>query len=189
MLKASQLKKGNVVNINDLPYQVRSVEVSAPTARGSNTVYRVRFVGITTGQNLEQSFKGSDTLEEMSLDRRMVSFLYSDQDTCHFMDAENYEQYSLHDDQLEEQRPWLVENMEGITALMLEGNLMAVELPSNVELEIVETAPVIKGATATNRNKPATLSNGHVVQVPEHMSPGEWVRINTETGKFMARVR
>jgi elongation factor P len=189
MMKASQLKKGNVVNINDLPYQVKSIDVSTPTARGSNTLYRVRFTGITSGQNLDQSFKGSDTLEEMSLDRRPVSFLYSDQDTCHFMDAENYEQYSLYNDQLDDQRNWLVENMEGITALMLEGHIVAIELPSNVEMEIVETVPVIKGATATNRNKPATLSNGHVVQVPEYMSTGEWVRINTETGKFMARAR
>ena len=189
MLKASQLKKGNVVNINDLPYQVRSVDISTPTARGSNTVYRVRFTGITNGQNLDQSFKGNDTLEEMSLDRRAVSFLYSDQEACHFMDAENFEQYSLFNDQLEEQRNWLVENMEGITALMLEDNLVAIELPSNVDLQIAETVPVIKGATATNRNKPATLSNGHVVQVPEYMSTGEWVRINTETGKFMARAK
>ncbi len=189
MLKASQLKKGNVVNINDQAFQVRSVDVSTPTARGSNTVYRVRFSGITTGQNLEQSFKGTDSLEELSLDRRPVSFLYGDQDTCHFMDSDNYEQYSLHHDQLEDQRNWLVENMEGITALMLEGSIVAIELPANVELEIADTAPVIKGATATNRNKPATLSNGHVVQVPEYMSPGEWVRVNTETGKFMARVK
>ncbi|MBI5897041.1 MAG: elongation factor P-like protein YeiP, partial [Desulfobacterales bacterium] len=95
----------------------------------------------------------------------------------------------VHVDQLEEQKDWLVENMEGLGALMLDGQLVAVELPAAVALEIVETAPVIKGATATNRNKPATLTNGRVVQVPEYMSPGDRVRINTETGKFMARVR
>jgi elongation factor P len=105
------------------------------------------------------------------------------------MDAENYEQYSLHVDQLEEQKDWLLDNMEGLTALMLEGQLAAIELPASVEFEIVETAPVIKGATATNRNKPATLSNGRVVLVPEYMAPGDRVRINTETGKFMSRVR
>lgn len=188
-MKANQLKKGNVVNINGLPYQVRHIDISTPTARGSNTLYRVRFTGITNGQNLDQSYKGTDVLEEMSLDRRAVSYLYSDQENCHFMDAQNYEQYSLHVDYLADRKDWLIDNLEGIVALMLDGRMLAIELPSAVDLEIVETAPVIKGATATNRNKPATLSNGRVVLVPEYMSPGEWVRVNTETGKFIARAR
>lgn len=188
-MKANQLKKGNVVNINGLPYQVRHIDISTPTARGSNTLYRVRFTGITNGQNLDQTYKGTDVLEEMSLDRRAVSYLYSDQENCHFMDAQNYEQYSLHVDYLADRKDWLIDNLEGIVALMLDGRMLAIELPSAVDLEIVETAPVIKGATATNRNKPATLSNGRVVLVPEYMSPGEWVRVNTETGKFIARAR
>jgi elongation factor P len=189
LLKANQLKKGNVVNINGQPYQVRHIDVSTPTARGSNTLYRVKLTGVTNGQNLDQTYKGSDNLEEMSLDRRAVSYLYGDQEYGHFMDAENYEQHSLHVDQLADQRQWLVDNMTGITALLLDGQILGIELPATVDLEIVETAPVIKGATATNRNKPATLSNGHVVLVPEYMSPGEWVRVQTESGKFVARAK
>jgi elongation factor P len=189
VLKVNQLKKGYVININGLPYQVRHIDISTPTARGTNTIYRVKYTGVTNGQNLDQTYKGTDTLEEMSLDRRAVTYLYSDQENCHFMDAENYEQYSLHVDQLADQREWLADNMTGIMALMLDGQILAIELPTTVDLEIVETAPVIKGATATNRNKPATLSNGHVVLVPEYMPPGEWVRVNTETGKFMARTK
>jgi elongation factor P len=189
LLKANQLKKGNVVNINGQPYQVRHIDISTPTARGSNTLYRVKFTGVTSGQNLDQTYKGSDTLEEMSVDRRAVSYLYSDKEYCHFMDTENYEQHSLHVDQLADQRDWLADNMTGITALLLDERIVGIELPATVDLEIVETAPVIKGATATNRNKPATLSNGHVVLVPEYMSPGEWVRVQTETGKFVARAK
>jgi elongation factor P len=189
MLKASNLKKGQVVNLNGQAYQARQIETQTPSARGANTLYRVRFNGITTGQNLEQTYKGNDTLEEMTLERRSANYLYHDQQAYHFMDAENYEQYSLFAEQLEEQRDWLVENMEGITALMLDGQVVGIELPASVEMEIVETAPVIKGATATNRNKPATLANGRVVLVPEYLSDGERVRINTETGKFMGRVK
>jgi elongation factor P len=188
-MKASQLKKGNVINLNGQPYQVIQIDISTPTARGGNTLYRVRFKGITSGQNLDQSYKGNDNLDEMTLDRRQVSFLYSDQENFHFMDSENYEQYSLHREQVGDQQDWLGDNMEGITALMLDGQVVGIELPANVELEISDTAPVIKGATATNRNKPATLSNGRVVLVPEYMSPGERVRVNTETGKFMSRVK
>jgi elongation factor P len=189
VLKANQLKKGNVININGQPYQVRHIDISTPTARGSNTLYRVKFTGVTSGQNLDQTYKGTDTLEEMTVDRRAVSYLYADQEYCHFMDTENYEQHSLHVDQLADQRDWLVDNMTGITALLLDERIVGVELPAIVDLEIVETAPVIKGATATNRNKPATLSNGHVVLVPEYMSPGEWVRVQTESGKFVARAK
>lgn len=188
-MKASQLRKGNVIGINGVVYRVRDIDMQTPSARGGNTLFRVRMTSIPGGQNLDQSYKSNDVVEELALERRHITYLYTDQATYHFMDAENYEQYVVHADQLEEQKDWLVENMEGLGALMLDGQVMAVELPAAVEFEIVETAPVIKGATATNRNKPATLTNGRVVQVPEYMSPGDRVRINTETGKFMARVR
>ena len=123
MLKANQLKKGNVININGLPYQVRHIDISTPTARGSNTLYRVKFNGITNNQNLDQTYKGSDSVEEMTLDRRAVSYLYSDKENCHFMDAENYEQYSLHFDQLADQRNWLADDMDGLTALLQDGQI------------------------------------------------------------------
>jgi elongation factor P len=189
VLKASQLRKGHVVKINGLAYQVQQIDIQTPSARGANTLYRVRLTGITSGQNIDQTYKGNDSLEEMNLDRRPVSFLYSEPETYHFMDAENFEQYSLHAEQLGEQSDWIVDNMTGITALLLDSQVVAIELPAAVELEIVETAPVIKGATATNRNKPATLSNSRVVQVPDHLTTGDRVRINTETGKFMSRAR
>ncbi|MBU1169902.1 MAG: elongation factor P-like protein YeiP [Proteobacteria bacterium] len=186
-MKASQLRKGLVVSINGAPYRVRDIDVSTPTARGGNTMYRVKFTSIANGQNLDQSFKSNDNLDELILDHRPINFLYSDPDAYHFMDAENFEQYSLSADQVEDQKDWLVENMEGLFALLLDGQVVSIELPSAVDLEIVETAPMIKGATATSRNKPATLSNGRVVLVPEYLASGERVRVNTETCKFMSR--
>ena len=188
-MKASQLRKGHVVNLNGSPHRVRDFDVSTPTARGGNTLYRVKFTSITTGQNLDQSFKSTDSLEELTLDRRPITFLYSDPEAFHFMDAENFEQHSLSPDQVDDQSDWLVENMEGLFALLLDGQIVAIELPAAVDLEIVETAPMIKGATATSRNKPATLTNGRVVLVPEYLSSGDRVRVNTETGKFMARAK
>jgi elongation factor P len=188
-MKASQLRKGHVVSLNGAPFRVRDIDVSTPTARGGNTLYRVKFTGVTTGQNLDQSFKSNDALEELTLDRRPITYLYNDPDGYHFMDAENFEQYSLGIDQVEDQKDWLIENMEGLSALLLEGRIVAIELPAAVDLDIVETAPMIKGATATSRNKPATLSNGRVVLVPEYLASGDRVRVNTETGKFMSRVK
>ncbi len=189
MPKACNLQKGNVVRVNNQPYRVGQIEVQTPSARGANTLYKVRFAGIPEGQKHEQTFKGNDFLEEMDLERRPVSFLFSDKGLFTFMDTENYEQYTLSEDHLEGKIPWIVDGLEGIIALLLEGQILSIELPASVDLEITETAPAIKGATVTNRTKPATLSNDHVVQVPEYLSAGVIVRVNTETGKFMSRVK
>lgn len=188
-MKASQLSKGMVVSLNGTAYRVRDIDISTPTARGGNTLYRVKFTGVTTGQNLDQTFKSNDTLDELTLEKRPISFLYSDPDNFHFMDSESYEQYSMTSEQLDDQKDWLQENMEGLYGMLLDGQFVAIELPSSVDLEIVETAPMIKGATATSRNKPATLTNGRVVLVPEYLETGDRVKVNTETGKFMSRAK
>lgn len=189
MPKASNLQKGHIINIDDHPYQVKQIDVHTPSARGANTLYKVRYASLITGQKLDQTYKGNDLLEEMAVDKRRVSFLYHDQDMYTFMDSETYEQYTLSAESLEDQVQWLVDGLEGITALLRDGNPLCIELPQAIELEIVETAPVIRGATATNRNKPAKLSNGVSVLVPEYMTAGEIIRVNTETGQYMARVK
>lgn len=189
MIKACNLQKGNVVRINNRICQVKQVEVQTPSARGANTLYKVRFTTIPDGQKLDQNFKGNDALDEMELERRPVNFLYLDRDMYVFMDTENYEQYTLAEEHLEGQTPWIVDGLEGLTALLLEGQIIAVDLPAAIDLEIVETAPAIKGATATNRNKPATLTNGETVMIPEYLEAGETVRVNPATGKFMGRVQ
>ncbi|MBI9082598.1 MAG: elongation factor P-like protein YeiP [Desulfobacterales bacterium] len=189
MIKACNLQKGNVVRINNRICQVKQIEVQTPAARGGSTLYKVRFAIIPEGQKLDQTFKGNDSLEPLELERRQVSFLYQDQDMYIFMDTENYEQYSLAEQHLEGQVPWIVDGLEGVTALLLEGQIIAVDLPATIDVEIVETAPAIKGATATNRNKPATLTNGETVMIPEYLETGETVRVSPSTGKFMGRVK
>lgn len=189
MPKASSLQKGRIINIGNHPYQIKQIDVHTPTARGANTLYKVRYASLITGQKLEQTYKGNDMLEEMVVDKRRVSFLYQDQDMFTFMDSENYEQYTLSGESLEGQTQWLIDGLEGITALLRDGLPLCIELPATVDLEITDTAPVIKGATATNRNKPAILSNGISVLVPEYMTVGEVIRVNTETGQYMMRVK
>ncbi|MDX9786647.1 MAG: elongation factor P-like protein YeiP [Desulfobacterales bacterium] len=189
MLKAGNLKKGHIINIDEQPYQVKQIDIHTPTARGGNTLCKVRFASLITGQKLDQTFKSGDSLEEMTVDRRKVSYLYRDQNMHTFMDSENYEQYTLSADNLEGQRQWLVEGLEGITVLLREGHPLCIELPQAIDLEIVNTAPTIKGASATNRNKPAELSNGVTVLVPDYMAVGEVIRVNTETGQFMSRAK
>ena len=187
MLKASNLKKGNVIAINQQIYMVKHIDVKTPSARGALTLYKVRLMNVQNGQKLDQSFKGNDALEDVELSRRPVQYIFREGDLYTFMDTEDYNQYTLGAETLEDQCVWIIDNLDGITALLNDGRIISIELPQSIQLEIAETAPAIKGATATGRTKPATLSNGVVVQVPEYMEAGEQVKVNTETGKFMSR--
>ncbi len=189
MPKACNIQKGNIIQLNGRPYKVKKIDVHSPSARGANTLYKVRCSEIPSGHKLDQTFKGNDFLEEMEFQKRSVSYIFREQDLYTFMDSENYEQYTLHSDNMEDQVQWLLDGMEGIMALFIDGQMMGIELPSSIDLEIVETAPAIKGATATNRNKPATLTNGHTVQVPEYLRQGDIIQVNTGTGEFMSRVK
>jgi elongation factor P len=187
MPKASNLKKGDIVKLEGGVYIAREIEVQTPSARGSATLYKVRFHHVTTRQKLDMSFKGGEMLEMADLTRRSVSFLYRDRDDFVFMDTADYGQYTLPREQLGDQVDWLAEGLEGLSLMLLDGLPLAMELPASVELEIVDTPPAIKGATATNRTKPATLSNGVEIQVPDYLAAGDRVRVNTQTGKFMSR--
>ncbi len=187
MAKASDLKKGMVVEINGMAHVVKQVEVRSPSSRGASTLYKVRFNNLKTGQKLDESLKGDDFFKDADCVRAKVQFSYIDGDNYIFMDMEDYTQYSISGDELDEQKGYLTEGLEGIVALLIDDAVLAIELPGSVVLPIVETAPGIKGATATGRTKPARLSTGLEVQVPEYLETDELIKVNTLTGKFMSR--
>lgn len=187
MPKASELKKGMIVDIDGAPHIVRQVEAKSPSSRGAATLYKVRFNNLISQQKFDGSYKGEDMLGDVDCQRVDVQYSYLDGDIYYFMNSEDFSQYGLGAEQLEDQIPYLVEQQEGIIALLVEGQLMAIELPQSVSLEILETPPPLSGSSATNRNKTATLSTGLEVQVPEYLAPGEIIKVNTVTGKFMSR--
>ncbi len=187
MPKACDLKRGVVVEIDGIPHAVKNIEAKSPTSRGASTLYKIRFTNLKTGQKLDQSHKGDDMLKEADCLRTTVQYLYKDGEHYMFMNLEDYSQYGLSEYELKDEIPYLVDGLEGITALLVDGALMAIELPSSVSMNIIDTAPGIKGATATGRTKPAILETGLEVQVPEYLEPGERIMINTSTGKFMSR--
>jgi len=187
MPKACDLKKGNVVEINDEAYMVKHIDVRTPSARGAVTLYRIRFSNIKSKQKYEETYKGNDMLSEVVLMKRSVQYLYPDGALHVFMDSQEYSQYMIEGDNIEEELIWITDGMEGLVALLIDGNMVAIELPKSLVFEISETAPGLKGASATARTKPATLSNGVEIQVPEYLEPGEMVKVNTETKKFMSR--
>jgi len=187
MPKAGDLKKGNVVEINDEAYMVKHIDVKAPSARGAVTLYKVRFSSIKTKQKYEATYKGNDMLNEVLLLRRSVQYLYPDGEFHVFMDSQEYSQYMIAEDAIEDELVWLTDGMEGLVGLIIDENMVAIEIPNALVFEISETAPGIKGASATARTKPATLSNGIEIQIPEYLEAGEMVKVNTETRKFMSR--
>ncbi len=189
MPKASDLKTGSVVDIKGMPYIVKKLEAKSPSSRGAATLYKVRFINLQTKQKLDESFKGDDFLKEADCERTQVQFSYKDGDQYTFMNSEDYSQYSINSDSIEELVPYITDGLDGITALLSDGVLLSIELPQSLNLEIVDTAPGIKGATATGRTKPATLTTGLEIQVPEYLEPGELIKINTTTGKFMSRAK
>lgn len=187
MPKASELKKGVVVEINGAPHSVKQVEAKTPSSRGAATLYKIRFTNLKTGQKLDESYKGDDLLKEADCVRVPLQYSYLDGDTYMFMNAEDYSQYGLNSDEIEDQVGYITEGLEDIVGLIMDGALLGIELPQSVVVEVVDTAPGIKGATAAGRSKPATLSTGLEVQVPEYLEPGEMIKVNTVTGKFMSR--
>ena len=187
MPKACDLKKGHIVEINNEIYMVKHIDVKTPSARGAVTLYKVRFSNVKTKQKYEESYKGSDTLSDVDLQRKPVQYLYPDGDFHVFMDTQEYGQYMVAQEAIEDELVWLTDGMEEITGLIIEGNMVAIEIPTALVFEIVETAPGIKGASATARTKPATLSNGVEVQVPEYLETGEKIKVNVETRKYMSR--
>jgi elongation factor P len=117
-----------------------------------------------------------------------VQYSYLDGTQYVFMNAEDYSQYFLDAEVLEGQIEYLMDGIEDMSGLLVDGNLVAINLPQSVVMEITETAPGIKGASASARTKPATMVTGLVVQVPEYIEQGESIKINTTNGKYMSRV-
>ncbi len=187
MVKACDLKRGNLVGINGMPHVVEELKVSTPSARGAASIYRFRFRNLVSKAKQDVSCKGDESFAEIDFERRPVQYLYRDADSYTFMDTEDFSQFSLPQDTVEEQARFLVEDMEGIFALLSDGKILTIEMPQKVELKVTSCEPVMKGATAASRSKPATCQTGLIVHVPEYLEAGESIIVDTATGEFLSR--
>lgn len=187
MFNASDLKKGDVVKIDGDPHIVETVKVQTPSARGAMTLYKIRFRDLKTKRKVDQSLRGDDVLAEADFERRPVQYLFGDASSITFMDLQDYSQFTLAKDEIEDEWPYLTEGGEGLIAISSEGRVLGLEIPTFINVEIVETRPSVKGGSVTARTKPATLSTGLVVQVPEYMVVGEVIRVDTRTGEYASK--
>ena len=186
-MKASDIKKGNVVEYNGTVYQVRDIERSSPQGRGGNVKFRFTMYSVPGGVKYDLSQGADDELREVELTRRASTFSYKDGEAFVFLDAEDYTPYQLDADVVGDAAGYITDGLEDCYVQLIEDAPVAVQLPPSVELEVVETPPELKGGTATKRPKPARLSTGLEIMVPEYIVNGERILVSTTTGEFAGR--
>jgi elongation factor P len=186
-MKAYDIKKGNVVEHGGTVYQVRDIERSSPQGRGGNVKYRFTMYSVPGGTKYDLSVGAEDDLREVDLSRREATYSYKDGDAFVFMDAEDYTQYTLDADVVGDAAGYISEGLGGCYIQLIEDAPVAVQLPPSVVLTVVDTPPELKGGTATKRPKPAKLSTGIEIMVPEYISNGERISVSTTTGEFNGR--
>jgi elongation factor P len=184
---AKEIKRGYVVNYNGAPCLIETINVQSPSARGATTFYKFRARNLSTGQKTDITLRSGESLDEADFQRRPVKYMYSDATSLYFLDQEDYNQYSLPKEDLTEESKYLTESLDGVLAMIYNEQCIGVQLPVAVELNITQCDPAIKGASATARTKPATLETGLVVQVPEYLTEGETIKIDTRNGEYLSR--
>lgn len=186
MIKAIELRKGRAcIYENDLYLCHDSQHVT----KGNKRSYmQARLKNFKTGQIIDVRFRVDDTLEVPFLETKEYEYLYHDGKHYVLMDKESFEQVSVEPELFGDALPFLKENTT-ISGLLYEGNIISVELPHVVELQVQDTPPVVKGATVTNQPKDATLETGVRVRVPGFIEPGEIVRIDTRSGEYIERAK
>lgn len=187
MPRASEIKKNSAVEYDGAVYFVKDIERSVPQGRAGGSLYRMRMYDVVTGNKIDQTFKDTDMLNLADLVRRAASFSYSDGDEFVFMDNEDFTQYSLNREAIADELLFITEETQGVMVILVSEAPVALALPPTVELVIEDTDPSVKGGSATARTKPARMATGLVIQVPEHISTGDRIKINVDERKFLSR--
>lgn len=184
---AKEIKNGSVVNYNGSPVLITGISVQSPSARGAATLYKFRGRNLVTKQKQDITLKGTESLEEADFARRAVNMMYTDQTHMYLLDQETYEQYAVPIGDVEEERKFITEGLEGLLALIYNDECVGVQVPQTIELLVTQCDPGVKGDSATKRTKPATLETGLVVQVPEYLAEGERIKVDSRTGEYLSR--
>lgn len=184
MVYASDFRKGITFEMNGEPHVVLDFQHVKP-GKGAAFV-RTKYRNILTGATREEAFNPNDKFENAIIETKTMQYSYSDGDLYYFMDSETFDMIPLSLEQVEDAIKYLRENDEA-TIKFYKGNAFLVEAPNFVDLKIVETEPGVKGNTATNVTKAATVETGAVIQVPIFIEEGEIIQIDTRTGEYLGR--
>lgn len=186
MISTTDFRNGLRIQIEGEPYEIIEFQHVKPGKGGA--FVRTRLRNLKTGNVNEKTFRSGERFEEPPVEDQEMQFLYAQGQEYYFMNTQTYEQVSITADHLGDARDFLKENMV-VKIMFYQGKPLGVQLPVFVELRIVETAPGVRGDTATGGTKPATLETGAVIKVPFHIQQGEVVRIDTRTRAYVERVK
>ena len=185
-MRASEMRKGQTVKIDGKLYAI--VDYQHVKLGKGGAVYQTKLKSLTDGLIQNVRLRAEETVEEAYLDKRTYEYLYSSGSEHILMDTKTYDQITLDDDAFGDGAKYLKPNTQ-LQVSMYQGKPIIVTLPITVDLEVADTGPEIKGATATNQPKPATLETGLVVQVPPFIKVGDIIRVDTRTGEYMTRAK
>ena len=185
-MQANQMRAGMVIEFEGQRYTVLKQNIMIP-GKGA-AVIQVEMRNIKTGAKKDQRWRTADTVERLMTEDKEFTFSYADGDSLVLMDPETYEQNTVHKDILGDRLPFLVENMV-VNVRLIEGEPVAMTLPEQVTLEVVEADPVVKGQTAASSYKPAMLSNGVKTMVPPFVTTGEKIVVSTEDASYVERAK
>ncbi len=185
-ISANDIRKGMVILHEGSPVKVMDFHHHTPG--NLRAMVQARLRNLLTGNSFEFRFRSNDTLERVVLEQQKMEYLYSDGSHHHFMNNQNYEQVALTEEELGDAAQWLMPNLT-IEVEFYNGTPIGVTLPMSMELTVTDTEPVLKGATASNSNKPATLENGVSISVPPFIVVGEKIRVNPAESKYIERVK
>lgn len=187
LLEAIEIKRKMFFEHEDTPFHCLDVEISTPTARGGQTLVRIKMRNLLTRAVFDKTFKAGDKFKEPDLVLAPASYLYSDGDGSHFMDQETYETHTLGGNLMGDALSYLTEGLI-VQIQKFNGNPIGLQMPTQVELAVTYTEPGARGDTASgNVTKPAKLETGIEIKVPLFIKEGEKVKVSTETGEFAGR--
>ena len=187
LIEAIEIKRKSYFEFEGAPYHCIDVDVSKPTARGGQTLVRLKMRNLLTRAVFDKTFKAGEKFREPDLDMVAATYLYSDADGYHFMDQESFETLTLKGDTLGDDAQLLVDNVP-VQIQKYNGNPIGVQFPPHVELTVASTEPGVRGDTASGGvTKLATLETGLEIRVPLFIKEGEKVKVHTETREFAGR--
>ena len=186
MYNTNEFRKGLRILVDGNPYIIVENQFVKP---GKGQAFsRVKIKNILNGNVIDRTYKSGEKVEKADVQEKEMQFLYLEGDSFHFMDTESYEQIELTKEQLDDTWQWLQEQMM-CEVILYNGQPVSVAVPNFVDLEITYCEPGIKGDTATNTTKPATMSTGAQIQVPLFINQGDKIRIDTRSGEYMERAK
>lgn len=185
MIETNDFRPGTVFEMDGKLLAVVSVEHIKLARAGA--VIKAKLRNLRDGSMFEQSFRSGDKYRAVRIEKTEATFLYRDGDLYHFMDTQTYDQVTLDRRQLEEVLPFLKEGNQ-VSLLRYEDQVIGVELPITIELEVTQTEPGVRGDTVSGATKPAVLETGATVQVPLFVNQGDRIRVDTRTGSYVERV-